>query len=102
MIKKKIIVEIPKNTKIHRKESGNYVYYVERTDYIKEKKYYKEKRTLIGRMIDEKTMNPNDNYFEIFGDIKVKEKVLNEAPEFSDTLKVGNNYVINKISEKKE
>ena len=67
MNRKKIVFKIPKNTKIHKRKSGNYVYYAERTDYNKEKKYYNEKRVLIGKMIDKNTMNPNDNYYDIFG-----------------------------------
>lgn len=91
------IVKIPEKVKFNKKNSGIYVYHIFNSTYSKEKKYSTDKRVLIGKKIDEKTMHPNKKYFEIYS---VEFKVEKELPkEFSTTLSVGDAVLIQSISD---
>ncbi len=70
----KDIVNIPEKVKFNKKNSGVYVYHIFTSSYSKEKKYTTDKRVLIGKMIDDKTMHPNPKYFELY-ESKTNDKI---------------------------
>ena len=95
MLLKDYKVKIPEGARIQKKDNCYYVYV--KTDYVyrKDKGYSFEKRVCIGKKIDEEYMIPNEKYSEYFSDLELK---LSEAPEFSDTLKIGNIILFDKIA----
>lgn len=82
-------VSRPANTKIHSQGNNRYVYVTLKKKYDPEKKYNVDDRRSIGKMIDDTMMMPNDFYFEYYN----IDKPLEEAPEISDTLSVGNYFL---------
>lgn len=74
---------------------NNYVYFNAQKIYIKDKKHNQNKRVLIGKMVDDQHMNPNDNARIYFPDWF--ESI--SAPEYSDTLSIGNTLIIKKVLE---
>ena len=61
--------------------------------YKKDKKYTVENRKLIGKMIDEEWMIPNEYFEQYYPDVCVEQ----ETPEFSDTLRIGCFLVVQKL-----
>lgn len=61
--------------------------------YKKDKKYTVENRKLIGKMIDEEWMVPNEYFEQYYPDVCVEQ----ETPEFSDTLRIGCFLVVQKL-----
>lgn len=57
------------------------------------RKFNNDKRVTVGKMIDDKYMMPNDNFFTYFPD----QITLIEAPDRSDVLKVGNHILFSSI-----
>lgn len=84
----------PKGTKINRRNGLAYVYHVVSSRYIPEKKYNVDSKVCIGKMIDDTFMAPNDNYFKYY-DHQVE--TLEQPKEQSDTLKIGNHLLIQKV-----
>lgn len=83
------------NIKIVKRNNDRYVYYIEKYFYDKSKKYSNDKRVLIGKMIDDEYMIPNDKYRSYFPE---DESILLEPTNiYADQIKVGINTVINKI-----
>lgn len=90
MLLKNVKVVRPSSTKIQRRNGVSYVYQVIEKTYKKDKKYTTEERKLIGKMIDEKWMIPNE-YFEVYyPDVSIEQ----DLPAFSDTLKIGSFMLI--------
>lgn len=83
----------PSTTKIQSRNGVSYVYQVIAKNYNKDKKYTVEQRKLIGKMIDEQWMIPNEIFSQYYPDVCIEE----ENPEFSDTLKIGSFLVIHKV-----
>ncbi len=83
----------PKTTKIQKRNGVGYVYQVIGKSYKKDKKYTVEDRKLIGKMIDDDLMIPNEFFSQYYPDIPVEQ----EAPKFSDTLRIGTFLVIQKL-----
>lgn len=83
----------PKTTKIQKRNGIGYVYQVIGKSYKKDKKYTVENRKLIGKMIDEEWMIPNEYFEQYYPDVCVEQ----ETPEFSDTLRIGCFLVVQKI-----
>ena len=78
----------PKDTKIQLdKKSGiRYVYHVLETKYDVQRKYNVDTRKVVGRMIDDEYMIPNDVFEKYYPDVISKDI----APkDFSDTLSIG-------------
>ena len=96
MLRKDIVVERPEGTKIYRQRDCVYVYYVTGSEYKKDKQYVVENRVCIGKMIDDKNMNPNDNFFQYF---EVEGGIDEQPPRFSDVVQVGAPTLILKIME---
>lgn len=92
MLLKDTRVKIPDKCKIQ----GKYVYYVRGTKYIKDKKYNVDDRVIIGKMIkdDKDHMIPNDNFHIYFPDTSID---IEDIDKISNTLKVGNFCLIDKI-----
>ncbi len=86
-------VKRPKTTKIQKRNGVSYVYQVIAKSYKKDKKYTVEDRKLIGKMIDEETMIPNEFFSQYYPEINVEKK----TPKFSDTLSIGSYLVIQKL-----
>lgn len=86
-----IVVKKPENCVIYPR--NNYVYYTAMKIYIKEKKHNQNKRILIGKMIDQVNMIPNDNAREFFPEWFEDDL----PPELSDTLMIGNTILIDHI-----
>lgn len=83
----------PKTTKIQKRNGIGYVYQVIGKSYKKDKKYTVENRKLIGKMIDEEWMIPNEYFEQYYPDVCVEQ----ETPEFSDTLRIGCFLVVQKL-----
>ena len=86
MLRKNVVVERPKGTKIYRQRECQYVYYVTGKEYKKDKQYVVESRVCIGKMIDEKNMNPNDNYYIYYEMAGGEDEIL---PRHSDAIQIG-------------
>ena len=84
-VTQKMKVLRPKTTKIQKKNGIGYVYQVIGKSYKKDKKYTVENRKLIGKMIDEEWMIPNEYFEQYYPDVCVEQ----ETPDFSDTLRIG-------------
>ncbi len=93
MIYKDITVKKPKECIVYAR--NNYVYYTVEKIYNKEKQYNTNKRVLIGVMIDNIYMHPNDNAREFF-----PEWFKDKIPEFSDCLHIGFTFIIDKVMKK--
>lgn len=93
MLLKNVKVKRPKTTKIQKKNGISYVYQVVGKTYKKDKKYTVEERKLIGKMIDDVWMIPNEYFSQYYPDVCIEQ----EVPDFSDTLKVGTFLVIQKL-----
>ena len=93
MLLKNVKVLRPKTTKIQKRNGIGYVYQVIGKSYKKDKKYTVENRKLIGKMIDEEWMVPNEYFEQYYPDVCVEQ----ETPEFSDTLRIGCFLVVQKI-----
>ena len=89
----------PLDTKIQAKGKYRYVYKVVAQKYIPEKKYTLDTRKVIGRMIDDEYMIPNEDFSTYYPDVTLEMETISEV---SDTLKVGNYSVLNKIYEESE
>ena len=85
----------PKTTKIQKRNGASYVYQVTGKTYKKDKKYTVDDRRMIGKMIDEEWMIPNEVFSQYNPDISIEQ----EAPQFSDTLRIGCFLVIQKLFE---
>ena len=68
MLLKNVKVLRPKTTKIQKKNGIGYVYRVIGKSY-KKKKYTVENRKLIGKMIDEEWMIPNEYFEQYYPDV---------------------------------
>ena len=79
MLLKNVKVLRPKTTKIQKRNGIGYVYQVIGKSYKKDKKYTVENRKLIGKMIDEEWMVPNEYFEQYYPDVCVEQ----ETPEFS-------------------
>ena len=95
MLLKDARVKRPSDTKIQTRNGTRYVYYVLSREYIKDKKYNIEERKMIGKMVDDIWMIPNEAFSEYYPDVTIEEKL----PDKSDTLKIGAFLVIQKIME---
>ena len=93
MLLKNVKVIRPKTTKIQKRNGIGYVYQVIGKSYKKDKKYTVENRKLIGKMIDEEWMIPNEYFEQYYPDVCVEQ----ETPEFSDTLRIGCFLVVQKL-----
>lgn len=93
MLLKNVKVLRPKTIKIQKRNGIGYVYQVIGKSYKKDKKYTVENRKLIGKMIDEEWMIPNEYFEQYYPDVCVEQ----ETPEFSDTLRIGCFLVVQKI-----
>ena len=93
MLLKNVKVIRPKTTKIQTRNGVGYVYQVIGKSYKRDKKYTVENRKLIGKMIDDEWMCPNEFFSQYYPDVSVEQ----EAPQFSDTLRIGCFLVIQKI-----
>ena len=93
MLLKNVKVLRPKTTKIQKRNGIGYVYQVIGKSYKRDKKYTVENRKLIGKMIDEEWMVPNEYFEQYYPDVCVEQ----ETPEFSDTLKDNLKFFLNKI-----
>lgn len=91
MFYKNIVVQKPKDSVVY--PHNNYVYFNAQKIYVKEKKHNQNKRVLIGKMINDDQMNPNENAKTYFPDWFENES----APECSDTLSIGNTMIVKKI-----
>lgn len=85
MLLKNVKVLRPKTTKIQKRNGIGYVYQVIGKSYKKDKKYMVENRKLIGKMIDEEWIIPNEYFEQYYPDVCVEQ----ETPELSDTLRIG-------------
>lgn len=92
---KDLKVKRPTDTKIQTVHGYRYVYKVLASTYNKDKKYYVENRVLVGKMIDDTYMIPNDNYFSQYNETFLESE--KERPTFSDTVGLGSVLAINKI-----
>lgn len=93
MLLKNVKVVRPSSTKIQRRNGVSYVYQVIEKTYKKDKKYTTEERKLIGKMIDEKWMIPNEYFGVYYPDVSIEQ----DLPAFSDTLKIGSFMLIQKL-----
>ncbi|RGJ62336.1 hypothetical protein DXD51_12695, partial [Eubacterium sp. TM05-53] len=93
MLLKNVKVLRPKTTKIQKRNGIGYVYQVIGKSYKKDKKYTVENRKLIGKMIDEEWMVPNEYFEQYYPDVCVEQ----ETPEFSDTLRIGCFLIVQKL-----
>ena len=97
MLLKDYKVKIPEGSRIQKKDNYYYVYKPIEYIYKKDKKQSIESRVCIGRKLDDEYMIPNTAYTKFYDDVN---KQLNDPPKFSDTLKIGNMLLINKILKK--
>ena len=95
MLLKNVKVLRPKTTKIQKRNGVAYVYQVTGKVYKKDKKYTVDERKLIGKMMDDRYMIPNEYFSQFYPEVSVGV----DPPEFSDTLKIGSFLVIQKIME---
>ena len=93
MLLKNVKVKRPKTTKIQRRNGISYVYQVVDKNYDKEKKFTLDKRKMIGKMIDDEWMIPNESFSQYYPDVNIEQ----DAPSFSDTLKIGGFLVVQKL-----
>ena len=76
MLLENVKVLRPKTTKIQKRNGIGYVYQVIGKTYKKDKKYTVENRKLIGKMIDEEWMVPNEFFEQYYPDICVEQEYL--------------------------
>lgn len=94
------VVNIPDSPgKISRITKGKTVYvrYVAERTYNAEKKYTSPNHRVIGKLVDNNKMIPNENFLKYFGDIELPE--LRRNNKRSSCLKIGSFLVIRKIME---
>lgn len=94
MLLKDYKVKIPEGSRIQKKDKYYYVYKPIEYFYKKDKKQSIESRVCIGRKLDDVYMIPNTAYSKYYEDDDLK---LSDPPAFSDTLKIGNILIMNKI-----
>lgn len=88
----------PNKTKIMEKNGIKYVLHVIDSTYNKDKKYNSEKRVIIGKMIDENTMIPNDNFSKFYN---MSDVILEETDNTkSRYLNLGATVTFEKIVKK--
>ena len=92
MLLKNVKVLRLKTTKIQKRNGIGYVYQVIGKSYKKDKKYTVENRKLIGKMIDEEWMVPNEYFEQYYPDVCVVE----EHRAFY-TLRIGCFLVVQKL-----
>lgn len=102
MLLKGFVVNRPSGTKLQNKngdKNNYYVYHVISKEYIKEKKYVKEQRVCVGKLLDAEanTMIPNENFGQYYPDYLNNASELPEPPAFSDVLKAGGIAAIRSI-----
>ena len=95
MLLKDVRVKRPSDTKIQTRNGTRYVYHVVNRKYIKNKQYNIEDRKMIGKMVDEEWMIPNEAFSEYYTDVTIEMALPNK----SDTLKIGAFLVIQKVME---
>ena len=95
MLRVDLKVKRPEKTKIYKQRDCRYVYHTVGSVYKKDKQYVVENRVSIGKMIDDKFMNPNENYFRYYSSEEIEEK----EPMFSDALQVATVTLLLKIIE---
>ena len=78
MLLKNVKVLRPKTTKIQKRNGIGYVYQVIGKSYKKDKKYTVENRKLIGKMIDEEWMIPNEYFEQYYLDVCVEQVKRND------------------------
>lgn len=93
MLLNNVKVVRPKTTKIQKRNGVGYVYQVTGKAYKKDKKYTVDNRKLIGKMIDDEWMIPNEFFSQYYPDVAIEQ----EVPQFSDTLRIGCFLVIQKL-----
>lgn len=74
-----------------------YVRYIAERIYNTEKKYTSPNHRVIGKLVDNNKMIPNENFLKYFGDIELPE--LRRDNRRSSCLKVGSFLVIRKVME---
>ncbi len=94
MLLKDYRVKIPSDARIQKKDDGYYVYKKIGYIYHSDKKQSTEKRKCIGKKENDELMIPNENYSLYYDDLELN---LSEPNEFSDTLKIGNIVLFDKI-----
>ncbi len=78
-------------------DGSSYVYAVTGKTYHKDRQYVTEKRTCVGKMIDDEYMAPNGMFVMMFPE--EAEKIEEGAQERGDYLKIGTPMLINRIME---
>ena len=94
MLRKNVVVERPEGTKIYRQRGCRYVYHVTGKEYKKDKQYVVESRVCVGKMIDEKNMNPNDNFYICYEIVDGEDEIL---PRHSDAVQIGAPLLLSSI-----
>lgn len=94
------VVDIPDSPgKISKITKGGTVYvrYVAERTYNAEKKYTLPNHRVIGKLVSENKMVPNENFLKYFGDVELPEKRRNS--DRSSCLRIGDFLVIRKVME---
>lgn len=87
------IVPVPtENIHKSKRQGCAYVYYIKGREYSPVRKCNIYDKVMIGRLIDDKTMHPNDNYYEIFG--RPEDRLEEADPNQSDSQKIGGVAVV--------
>ena len=82
------------------KKEKNYIYFVLDVTYDPVKKYSIYKKKLIGKVCDETSMYPNDNYYELFPEEKIEDSLPEPDPDCSDVQRPALPAVVDALSEK--
>ena len=95
-----IQVKRPDGTKLFKRNGQSYVYHVVSSEYLPEKKYNRETKKCIGKLLSgaDDMMNPNDNFELYYPDMIKSVQVLSEAPKISDTVKAGSFIALKHIA----
>lgn len=91
-----IKIECPKDAKKYKRGDKIKVYKIIEKIYKKDKKYNVDKRCVIGVMIDDKYMQPNENFFKYYPELYLQNK---NNIEKSDCINVGLYIIIQKLLE---
>ncbi|MGX9395355.1 hypothetical protein ACWXVP_03145 [Mycoplasma sp. 1781] len=97
MIIKDQRVKIPKKVQIIRKDDNKYVYYLEGTEYKKDKKYNIDKRVNIGKIDPKKWQLINTKWWVFFNFLDTKITIIEDDKKISSVVSIGQYLVITRI-----
>ena len=95
-----ILVEMPRQKRVTKYEKTHSKPYVYEILQRKSKECPKDKVACVGVAVDEKSMHPNERYYELHPELRDEETILQEDRVFDDQIHIGASILLRAAADK--